>query len=64
MVDEDGGILIPRLGELPLCLAIEARLSRLEVIDRDALPRLGGGEDRVLRPLFFTLLRDLCHGPK
>jgi hypothetical protein len=54
MVSKDGGILVASLGETALSLAKEARLCQLEVVDRDALPQFGGGEDRMLGCLLFA----------
>jgi hypothetical protein len=62
MVNEDDGIFVACLGEAPLGLAEEAWLGWLKVIDGDALPRLGGGKDRMLGFLLFALPRDFPHG--
>jgi hypothetical protein len=64
MVNKDGGILVASLGETALGLAKEARLCWLEVVDGDAPPRLGGGEDRMLGFLLFVTPSNLRHGPK
>jgi hypothetical protein len=64
MVNKHGGILVASLGEMALGLAKEARLCRLEVVDGDASPRLGGSEDRMLGFLLFAMPSNLCHGPK
>ena len=64
MVNKDGGILLASLGETALGLAKEARLCRLEVVDGDAPPRLGGSEDRMLGFLLFATPNNLRHGPK
>ncbi len=34
------------------------------MVDGDALPWLGGSEDRMLGFLLFATPSDLCHGPK
>ncbi len=62
MVDEDGGIFVACLGEASLGLAEETWLGRLKVVNGDALPRLGGDEDRMLGFLLFASPRDFCHG--
>jgi hypothetical protein len=64
MVNKDGGILVASLGETALGLAKKAGLCRLEVVDGDAPPRLGGSEDRMLGFPLFATPSNLCHGPK
>ena len=65
MVDKDGHIPVASLGECTLCLAIETWLSRLHVVDGDALPKLGGSKDGVaIVATCFGFPRNVCHGPK
>ncbi len=65
MVNEDGGVAESGFGECPLCLAIEAWLSGLHVVYRDALPWLGCSKDRmILVVMSFGAPRNLRHGPK
>jgi hypothetical protein len=65
VVNEDGHILVASLGERTLHLAIETWLSRLHVVDGDALPRLGGSKDRVaIVAACFGSPRNFGHGPK
>jgi hypothetical protein len=64
VIDEDGSVLVSGLGEYALRLAIESWLGGLHMVHRDALPRLGGAEDRVsCVALSFRSPRNLCHGP-
>jgi hypothetical protein len=65
MIGEDRCVPVAGLGKRALCLGIKTRLSRLHVVDRDALPRLGGGKKSVTIILsFFGAPRNFCHGPK
>ncbi len=64
MVNKDGGILVVSLGETALGLAKEARPCRLEVVNRDAPPRLGGSEDRMLGFLLLPRQVTFVMAPK
>jgi hypothetical protein len=41
VVNKDCCVLVACLGKRALCLGVKPRLSRLHVVDKDALPRLG-----------------------
>ena len=65
VVNKNGGVVIARFGECAFCLAIKTWLCQLHVIDRDALPWLGGGKDGMaLLSVLFGAPRNFGHGPK
>ncbi len=65
VINKDRGIAVASFGECAFCLAIEPWLRQLHVIYGDALPRLGGGKDRVIIiTLVFGVPRNFGHGPK
>ncbi len=64
MVNENCGILVACLGKCPFGLAEEAWFRQLKVVNRGALPWLGGNGHTVLALAFFAPIRNLGHGTK
>ncbi len=65
VIDKDCGIAVASFGECTFCLAIESWLCQLHVIDKDALPWLGGSKNRVITvTLVFGVPSNFGHGPK
>ncbi len=65
MVNKDCRVPVACLGKRALCLGVKPRLSRLHVVEGDALPRLGCGKDGMtIVALCFGASRNFGHSPK
>ena len=65
MIDKDHCVPVAGLGERAFCLGVKTWLSRLHVVNRDALPRLGGSKNSMtIISTFSGGPKNFCHGPK